>query len=154
MKVQVVTFGNLKNLEWQTLSQQYLKLTTKFINVQPVALAKIDSQKPKHQDQLLNDFLAKQKAKYFLSILDEKGEALTSLALAKKIETKVLNQSYSDWIIVVGGPHGFQPETKQRAAHLWSLSPLTMAHDLAYLVMCEQLFRIFSIIKNHPYHNE
>ncbi|MGI6428515.1 MAG: 23S rRNA (pseudouridine(1915)-N(3))-methyltransferase RlmH [Syntrophomonadaceae bacterium] len=54
--------------------------------------------------------------------------------------------------LVVGGSHGLAPEIKQRADFTLSFSPLTFPHHMAVLILAEQLYRSFKIIKGEPYH--
>ncbi|WP_456373955.1 23S rRNA (pseudouridine(1915)-N(3))-methyltransferase RlmH, partial [Thiolapillus sp.] len=57
-----------------------------------------------------------------------------------------------DIALLVGGPEGLAPECRQRADQLWSLSHLTLPHPLVRVVIAEQLYRAWSILRNHPYH--
>ncbi len=54
--------------------------------------------------------------------------------------------------ILIGGAHGLAPSLKSECREMLSLSSLTMAHDIALIVLLEQLFRAYSILKGHPYH--
>ena len=53
---------------------------------------------------------------------------------------------------VIGGAAGVSDEVRQQAKHTWSLSNLTLPHQLARVLVVEQLYRAFSIIQGHPYH--
>ena len=57
-----------------------------------------------------------------------------------------------DIAFVIGGPDGLPAAFKRDADFVWSLSPLTLPHSLARIVLAEQLYRAHSILKNHPYH--
>ncbi len=57
-----------------------------------------------------------------------------------------------DLVLLVGGPEGLADSCRQRADMLWSLSPLTMPHPLVRVVLAEQLYRAWSLMRNHPYH--
>ena len=57
-----------------------------------------------------------------------------------------------DVAFVIGGADGLPPALKRGADLLWSLSPLTLPHGLVRVILAEQLYRAFSILKNHPYH--
>lgn len=61
-------------------------------------------------------------------------------------------QGGQDISLLVGGPDGLAADCRQRADQLWSLSPLTLPHPLVRIVIAEQLYRAWSILKNHPYH--
>ncbi len=57
-----------------------------------------------------------------------------------------------DICLLVGGPEGLSEECLQRADGRWSLSPLTLPHPLVRVVVAEQIYRAWSILRNHPYH--
>jgi 23S rRNA (pseudouridine1915-N3)-methyltransferase len=85
-------------------------------------------------------------------VLDEKGDDLTTLKLAQRLETWM--QDGRDVALLIGGADGLDEEFKQQAADRLRLSSLTLPHGLARLVLCEQLYRAVSVLKNHPYHRE
>ena len=85
-------------------------------------------------------------------VLDEKGEVLTTLQLAQRLEGWM--REGGDTAFVIGGADGIDDEIKQRADERLSLSRLTLPHAMARLVLCEQLYRATSVIRNHPYHRE
>jgi 23S rRNA (pseudouridine1915-N3)-methyltransferase len=55
-------------------------------------------------------------------------------------------------LFAIGGADGFSDEARRKAGFLWSLGNLTLPHELARVVVLEQLYRAFTILKNHPYH--
>ncbi|MBK6356035.1 MAG: 23S rRNA (pseudouridine(1915)-N(3))-methyltransferase RlmH [Betaproteobacteria bacterium] len=85
-------------------------------------------------------------------VLDEKGEDLTTLKLAKRLE--VWMQDGRDVALLIGGADGLDEEFKQKADDKLRLSSLTLPHGMARLILCEQLYRAVSVLKNHPYHRE
>jgi 23S rRNA (pseudouridine1915-N3)-methyltransferase len=84
----------------------------------------------------------------FVSLLDIGGQALDSVRLSRFLEDR--RMSGRDLCFVVGGPFGLELE---RADHRLSLGPLTLPHQLARVVLLEQLFRAHKILKNEPYHH-
>ena len=80
-------------------------------------------------------------------MLSEEGRQFTSTEFAAKLgsfDRKI--------VFVIGGPCGLAPEVKQRADLLWSLSKLTFTHELARLLLMEQLFRATNILHGGSYH--
>jgi len=57
-----------------------------------------------------------------------------------------------DVALLVGGPEGLEPGLSASADERWSLSPLTLPHPLVRIVLAEQIYRAWSILKGHPYH--
>lgn len=84
--------------------------------------------------------------------LDERGTALSTLALAGKLKTWQLDST--DVALVIGGPDGLEPAFRQAAHERIRLSDLTLPHALARVLLIEQLYRAWSINANHPYHRE
>ena len=84
----------------------------------------------------------------FVSLLAIDGEALDSVRLSRFLEDR--RMSGRDVCFVGGGPFGLELE---RADHRLSLGPLTLPHQLARVVLLEQLFRAHKILKNEPYHH-
>jgi 23S rRNA (pseudouridine1915-N3)-methyltransferase len=83
-------------------------------------------------------------------VLDAAGEGFTSEALASRVQGW-LDDGRST-VLVIGGAYGLDSHVKERAQLMWSLSPLTLSHDLALVVMAEQLYRAWAIRTGHPYH--
>ncbi len=85
-------------------------------------------------------------------VLDEKGDDLTTLQLSRRLETWM--QDGRDVALLIGGADGLDEEFKRQAADKLRLSSLTLPHGMARLLLCEQLYRAVSVLKNHPYHRE
>ena len=85
-------------------------------------------------------------------ILDERGTDLTTLKLAEQLEAWM--REGGDTAFIIGGADGIDEDLKQRADAMIRLSSLTLPHAMARLVLCEQLYRAVSVVKNHPYHRE
>jgi 23S rRNA (pseudouridine1915-N3)-methyltransferase len=85
-------------------------------------------------------------------VLDERGDDLTTLKLARRLEAWM--QDGRDTALLIGGADGLDEELKQHADDCIRLSSLTLPHGLARLILCEQLYRAMSVLKNHPYHRE
>lgn len=84
--------------------------------------------------------------------LDERGTAVTTLALADRL--KAWQLSGKDVAIVIGGPDGLDPSFKKAAHERLRLSDLTLPHAMVRVLLIEQLYRAWSITINHPYHRE
>ena len=85
-------------------------------------------------------------------VLDERGKMLATRELAAKIEGWQMEGR--DVAFVIGGADGLSDAVKRDADVMWSLSALTLPHGLVRVVLAEQLYRAFSLLKNHPYHRE
>jgi len=85
-------------------------------------------------------------------VLDERGEDLTTMKLAQRLEEWM--REGGDTALLIGGADGIDEELKRRADDCIRLSSLTLPHAMARLILCEQLYRAISVVKNHPYHRE
>jgi len=88
--------------------------------------------------------------KSILICLDEKGKSLTTCEFSQKID--LWQQQFSNICFVIGGADGIYSELKQKASFLLQLSPMTLPHSFAKLILTEQIYRVWSILNNHPYH--
>ena len=84
--------------------------------------------------------------------LDERGTAVTTIALAERLKSWQL--SGDDVAIVIGGPDGLDSDFKKSAHERLRLSDLTLPHAMVRVLLIEQLYRAWSITINHPYHRE
>lgn len=82
--------------------------------------------------------------------LEVQGKAWTTEQLAGRLD-HWLGEG-RDVALLVGGPEGLEPGLSASADERWSLSPLTLPHPLVRIVLAEQLYRAWSILKGHPYH--
>jgi 23S rRNA (pseudouridine1915-N3)-methyltransferase len=89
----------------------------------------------------------------FRIILDERGDSITSKALSTKFD-QWERQAVKTAAFLIGGANGHLPATRDQADWKWSLSPLTLQHELALTVMLEQLYRAQTIRRGEPYHRE
>ena len=84
-------------------------------------------------------------------VLDERGVNISSLDLAAKIENWQIN-GCSELCFLIGGADGHLPSTRERADLILSFGKLTLPHILMRAVLCEQIYRLQTIINHHPYH--
>ena len=82
--------------------------------------------------------------------LAETGKPLSTKDLAAKLER--WSERGAPIALLLGGPDGIGPEALALATERWCLSPLTLPHGLARVVVAEALYRAWSLIQNHPYH--
>jgi 23S rRNA (pseudouridine1915-N3)-methyltransferase len=87
----------------------------------------------------------------FIVALDPRGKQFTTEALSACL-SGLATSGEGEVAFLVGGPDGLSDEVRERARTLWSLSDLTMPHDLAQLVLTEALYRASSFERGEPYH--
>jgi 23S rRNA (pseudouridine1915-N3)-methyltransferase len=88
----------------------------------------------------------------FVVALDQKGKKLSSEQLADLMSDHMV-RSIPEWTLLIGGPYGLSESLRKRADLILSLSPMTLTHQMARLLLLEQLYRCCTIIRNEPYHH-
>ncbi|MFL2705458.1 MAG: 23S rRNA (pseudouridine(1915)-N(3))-methyltransferase RlmH [Gammaproteobacteria bacterium] len=83
--------------------------------------------------------------------LDKEGALWTTQNLKKKFDNWI-NSTHKDVTFLIGGPEGLSKECLNKSNEIWSLSSLTFAHSFVPVIIIEQLYRVWSMGRNHPYH--
>ena len=91
------------------------------------------------------------RTKPWLVLLDSRGKEMTSEQFAEFIEVQHSFDT-QQLIFAIGPANGFSADAKRAAAMTVSFGKMTLAHELARIVLLEQLYRAFTILKGHPYH--
>ncbi|MFN0063617.1 MAG: 23S rRNA (pseudouridine(1915)-N(3))-methyltransferase RlmH [Myxococcaceae bacterium] len=148
MKVRVFFFGKDRSGLFEPAAQEYAKRLTHYAKFEWVALASSKS-KVHAAEEEADTLFSKLGPREDLIALDERGQALGSVAFAQQLSSA---QSRSrDLAFVIGGDEGLSNRVREQAYAVWALSALTMSHRLARLVLVEQLYRGFSILRGEPY---
>ena len=148
MKYIISAIGKTKNQHEDLITDKYLK-RIKNIQIKQYEV-KLNNEKKKIEEEglkLINSTPPNGK----LVLLDEQGENLTSLELAKIILSwRDNNISYINFAI--GGAFGNGEEIKKRATKILAFGKLTWPHQMVKMMIAEQIYRIETIIQGHPYH--
>jgi 23S rRNA (pseudouridine1915-N3)-methyltransferase len=120
------------------------------LELKPYSSSRDDAEEKKQKDSEI--LLRKINPDDFVILCDEKGRAFDSLKFSSEWQ-KMIELSRRRYVFVLGGPYGSSEELTKRANLLLSLSPMTMNHWVAEVMMLEQLYRAFTIIRKIPYHN-
>lgn len=87
----------------------------------------------------------------FVVVLDERGQTLDSLKFAKWLERLTIDSPHGV-NFVIGGDVGFDATVRERADKLLSLTPMTLPHQFARVILLEQIYRACTLMRNIPYH--
>jgi len=120
--------------------------------LRPLASITIDYLKPARGESESATLLRRSEGMYRI-ILDERGDQLTSRDLSTLV-TQLEQSRHKSIALMIGGADGHSPELRAKADHLWSLSRLTFQHELAQVLVLEQLYRAYTIKAGLPYHRE
>ena len=141
MKIRLVSVGKDKG-HTAELAQEYAERIRRFAELDVLELR---GQGPLREAEWL---LGKVRGE--LWVLDERGSLLTSQQLARRLAS--LRDSSQPLTLGIGGDEGLAQRVRDQAKLVWSLSPLTLPHRLARVVVLEQLYRAFEILRGGPYH--
>ena len=148
MKIKIVWIGKTKEPAIAALTEEYLKRISRYVQIEGVTL--------RDEAALLatceRSAGAKGGAKSTLALMDSRGKEFSSEQFAKFLGD-YRDRNPLPLIIAVGGADGFGPEIKSVAQQTISLGKMTLAHELARVVLLEQVYRAFTILKGHPYHS-
>ena len=86
-------------------------------------------------------------------LLDERGKSHRSLQLAEWIKAREM-EGCKHVSLLIGGANGHSVEMHETVKERWTLSTMTLQHELALVVLLEQLYRAYSILRGEPYHRE
>ena len=145
MKIKVAWIGKTKEPAIEALTDEYLKRISRYAEVAGVALkdeAAILS--------LASGERQKNRERHRLVLLDSRGKQFSSEELAAFLEREQVNAT--PLLFAIGGSDGFSEDARRLAGFMLSLGKMTLPHELARVVLVEQLYRAFTILKNHPYH--
>jgi 23S rRNA (pseudouridine1915-N3)-methyltransferase len=144
LKIKIAWIGKTKAAAIQSLTDEYLKRLRHYAEVEGVGL--------KDEAGLLKLCEAGARpVRHTLVLLDGRGKQLSSEEFAKWLGD-YQERSSSPLLFAVGAADGFSEEARRAATLVLSLGKMTLAHELARVVLLEQVYRAFTILKRHPYH--
>lgn len=144
MKIKIAWLGRTKERPIQDLTDEYLKRISRYGEVEGLCL--------KDEDHVLA--LARgsrNQPKCFLIVLDSRGKQFSSEEFGQFLRKKEESTS-QPLLFAIGGADGFGDETRAAAGLILSLGTFTMPHELARVVLLEQVYRACTILAGHPYH--
>ncbi|MBN2486907.1 MAG: 23S rRNA (pseudouridine(1915)-N(3))-methyltransferase RlmH [Bacteroidales bacterium] len=156
MKITLLNVGKTDDVCLERLIGEYAMRINKFagFEMEYILLPKGSAKfKPDELKKAEGDALLKKMKNFdYVVLLDENGKHFNSAGFAQYLQ-KIFNASPKNLLFVVGGAYGFSKEVYQKTTDMLSLSSMTTTHQLVRLYFVEQLYRAFTIINNHPYHN-
>jgi len=151
MQIRIITVTNKINQPHKQLIEDYCKRIGPKWKIQwrLVAGGRGDKQRALAEEAEAISRLLKPGDNIWL--LDETGEQLDNVQLAKKFE--FAERSGSDLVFIIGGSYGVDEKIKAVCHTKWSLSPLVFPHQIVQILLSEQIYRTQSILAGHPYHH-
>jgi 23S rRNA (pseudouridine1915-N3)-methyltransferase len=144
VKLTVAWIGKTKNPAIQSLSDEYLKRLKQYAEVDGISL--------KDEPALLKiSGREGRNPRRYVVLLDSRGKQLSSEEFAQFIRSHQ-ERNPTPLLFATGPTNGFSENTRSHADFTLSLGKMTIAHELARIVLLEQLYRAFTILQGHPYH--
>ena len=144
MKLKIAWIGKTKEAAIEALSVEYLKRLSRFADAEGVVL--------RDEAALLRLAIGEgSRSKYRLVLLESSGKQFSSEEFAEFVRNHRGNNPLS-LLFAIGPANGFSDEVRKAASNILSLGKMTMPHELARVVLLEQVYRAFTILNRHPYH--
>lgn len=141
--IKIICIGKLKEKYLIDAVNEYAKRISKYTKLQIIELKDTDISKEKEE-------ILKHIDKEFIITLEIEGNKIDSNNLAKKIDSIFMNNS--NICFIIGGSTGLHDEIKKISNFSLSFSDLTFPHQLFRVMLLEQIYRSFKILKNETYH--
>lgn len=166
MKIKIAWIGKTKEPALQALTEEYLQRISRYVPVEGIALrdeialleisGRAFSASSSAKSSAGNSSSAKHRksaggAKSTLALMDSRGREFSSEQFAQFVGD-YQDRNPLPLVFAVGAADGFSEETRAAAQFTISLGKMTLAHELARVVLLEQVYRAFTILKGHPYH--
>lgn len=149
--IKVISVGKIKNRELISIIEDYERRLSKYTNIKLIEVDDVSYDDIEKSIELEYQSILKHiKEGDFIIALDIEGIQLSSPELSSKLEQTFIN--HSDIAFVIGGSNGLSPKLKEKANLRLSFSKLTFPHQLFRLILIEQIYRSFKIMKNESYH--
>ena len=158
MKFTILAIGKIKEKWMRDGISEYVKRIAPMAKIE--FIVKDEEKMPEHPSPALKEKVMEEEGekllKYlkgddFLILLDLKGNPLTSEGLAEVLQKKMVG-GISHFSFMIGGPFGNGENIRKRADLKISISAMTFTHQMARLILTEQLYRVMKIMRHEPYH--
>jgi 23S rRNA (pseudouridine1915-N3)-methyltransferase len=155
LQIRIIAVGKLKERHWQLGVADYEKRISAYSRLEVIEVPEADSSQG--EDRALLKEAASISSKIHardggvIVALDRKGRAMDSLELAGWLEGRIM-EGTKEITFIIGGPYGLSPELLSGANLVLSFSKMTFPHQMMRLILLEQIYRGFRIMKHEPYH--
>lgn len=154
MKIKIIALGKIKENFLKEGISEFLKRLTPYASIETVELSPVEIKDNQTEKALLEEgekILAQIKPESYVITLEIKGKQLSSEDFASKIN-EITNSGISELIFIIGSSCGLAHTVSARANFKLSFSKMTFLHQFARLILIEQIYRAFKILKNETYH--
>ncbi len=150
--IKIIGFGHKKEIPVDEITR-YRKFLKPYADVSIVTLKPLSGTNSSRHEMLEREgkrIAGAWPARSYTVALSEEGKLFTSISFSQWLSKRIM--SGGTLLFNIGGAYGLSSLLKEQCKEVLSLSPLTLPHRLCYVVLIEQLYRAFTILKGHPYH--
>lgn len=155
MKIKIIALGKIKEKFLKEGIDEFLKRLTPYVPLEVIELQPIEIKDENLTSRILDEegdkILAHIKPQSYVITMEIKGKQLSSEEFSEKLET-LINDGISEVIFVIGSSCGISQKVSARANYKMSISKMTFLHQFARLLLIEQIYRAFKIMRNETYH--
>lgn len=155
MKIKIIALGKIKENFLKDGIEEFLKRLKPYASIEIIELAPVEIKDEnlisKALDEEAEKILANIKSNSYVITMEILGKQLSSEEFAQKIN-EVTISGISELVFIIGSSYGISSKISQRADFKLSFSKMTFLHQFARLILIEQIYRAFKILKNETYH--
>ena len=152
-RLSIISVGKLKAPHWQKAAAEYITRLSRVWQIKQITVRDGEAELPKKRSEQEGErILAALEPEMIMICLDERGRACNSMQFAVLLAEWMQNKARHP-CFVIGGAYGLSEAVRKQADSLLSLGPLTLPHELAQVVLMEQLYRAWTIQNGQPYHH-
>ena len=155
MKIKIIALGKIKEKFLKEGIDEFSKRLTPYVPLEVIELQPIEIKDENLTSRILDEegdkILAHIKPQSYVITMEIKGKQLSSEEFSEKLET-LINDGISEVIFVIGSSCGISQKVSARANYKMSISKMTFLHQFARLLLIEQMYRAFKIMRNETYH--
>ena len=152
MKLKIAWIGKTKEPAIASLTDEYLSRISRYVQVEAAALRDEAALLDMYGRATNASRVAKSRAEATLVLMDSKGKEFSSESFARFLGD-YRDRNSLPLAFAIGPADGFSETAHKEAQHVISLGKMTLAHELARVVLLEQIYRAFTILSGHPYHS-
>jgi 23S rRNA (pseudouridine1915-N3)-methyltransferase len=153
LTLHIIVIGKTKDNHLRSLEKVFLQRLRRYTRVELTALREVKPpDRPGAREAESRDILRRLHGGDFVVVLDSRGEEMTSRGLSDFLERHHLAAT-KRMVFIIGGPEGLDPTVKDRADLVLSFSRFTLTHELIRVLLLEQLYRAWTLLRGGKYHH-
>ena len=157
LKIKIISVGKVKNKDLKKVIEEYEKRLSKYLKLEIIEINDVFVCEKPSQAEI--DMVLKKEANEILKKIDSKSYIVSMCIEGKKLKSEDLavclsdiTHKYSEITFIIGSSHGISDEIKKISNLKLSMSDMTFPHNIAKLMLTEQIYRAFKILSNESYH--